>query len=281
MGMHDLFGFGTVARALSYLYWVLAIGALAVAMYQGKDRRRKIIGAMIVIALFGFLPGKALLERHQSDAYAKEAWAYFKKKCAEEAGEKIYKTFKGVKSVVVIKPLPPATEKDLFDQFWYGDPYSNATPWNERGVQAAKNLVSYSRKPDGSIQKGLEFVEIKDHSVDRYLRFSRPRSYNEEPGKEFIASPVSRLALSWDDISTPEDRRYWVAGSRLRIVDLTNGSVVAERIGYLIESGFGSTEGGRRPWLTSRGPFTSCPALIGMAYSDAWFVSNAIGSTKE
>lgn len=271
---------GTLLRALSYGYWLLAIGALLIAICKGNGMRGKVFGAALVVGLFGFLPGKALVEQHERDAYAKEAWAYFRKLCEEKSGEKIYKRFTGVKSVVVIKPLPPATERDLYDQFWYGDPYSNATPWSERGIQAAKNLVAYSRKPDGSVQKGLQFVEFR-LPIDRYVRIMRPHSYNEEPVVTDIEKPTSRYGVSWEDMSTPGDRKYWVAGSRLRVIDLDDNSVVAERIGYLIEAGFGSTAGGRRPWLTSRGPKTSCPALAGMTYSDAWFVSNVFGIDKE
>jgi hypothetical protein len=91
--------------------------------------------------------------------------------CDERAGEKIYKTYTGVKSVLVVKPLPPASEKDLFDQYWYGDPYSDATPWSKRGISAATTLTLNSRRPD-RIQKGFEFVEVKleDHGPIQYKR---------------------------------------------------------------------------------------------------------------
>jgi hypothetical protein len=62
----------------------------------------------------------------------------------------------------------------------------------------------------------------------------------------------------------------------LRVVDRTDNSVVAERNGYFIEAGFGSTAGGRRPWLTSRGPSTTCPPLINGDYDDRWFVLKSL-----
>ena len=133
--MLELTGFGNVLRGIGLLYWVLAIGVVFLAIRYGKGTRGKIIWAAVAIAAFGYLPGKALIEQHQRDAYAKEAWAYFKKLCDEKSGEKIYKTHTGVKSVLVVKPLPPATERDLFDKFWMGDPYSDATPWDRRGEQ--------------------------------------------------------------------------------------------------------------------------------------------------
>ena len=274
------FGFMMVAsQALSYLYWVLAICALVFVLYKAKDQRGKTIGIAIVVAVFGFLPGTALLEQYQREAHAKEAWAYFRKLCDEKSGEKIYKTFTGVKSVVVLKPLPPATDADHFDQFWFGDPYSSPAI-SGRGEHAAMLLTMNSR--DGSRRrKGLDFVEIKDVNRDSYIRITRPVSNSETARKDLIREPSSRFGVSWEDTSTIEDRKHWIAGSRLKIVDLRDNMVIAERIGFFIEAGFGSTDGGRRPWLSSRGPRTTCPPLHGGDYSDNWFVTSVLIQEEE
>jgi len=135
--MLEFTGIGTVLRGIGVLYWLAAVGALAFVFWKAPNWRFKALLTVVVAGVFGYLPLKQIIEQSKRDAYAREAWAYFKKKCDTEAGEKIYKTFTGVKSVLVVKPLPPASEKDLYDQFWYGDPYSNATPWNERPDHAA------------------------------------------------------------------------------------------------------------------------------------------------
>jgi hypothetical protein len=272
--MIELTGFGSVLRGIGVLYWLLATGALAFAVWKGASVRGKTIGAAIVILLFGFLPIKALIEQHQRNAYAQEAWAYFKLKCDTEAGEKIYKTFTDVKSVLVVKPLPPATEKDLYDQFWYGDPYSDATPWAKRAELAA-SVLAWEDGPISPEKRGpgFDFVESVVPGEKNFLRYSYPKGARNHV-KQPVDHAVSQFGLAWEDISTPEDRKYWVAGSRLRIVDLRDNTVVAERIGYLIESGFGVTAGQRRPWLTARGSDSSsgrsCPQVHD--YSDRWFV---------
>jgi len=231
-----------------------------------------------VLALVGACAGGG---DRKGEAYAQEAWAYFKKMCDERSGEKIYKTFIGVKGVLVVKPLPSATEKDLFDQYWYGDPYS-ATATSQRAKSAATSLTLDSRGPTG-IQRGLEFVEIvKDgDKPGQFQRIERPVSNDSLAKVIDIEKPTSRFGVAWEDISTPEDRKYWVAGSRLRVFDLTDNSIVAERIGYFIEAGFGSTAGQRRPWLASRGPSTTCPPLLGGDYSDNWFVTKVFKQTEE
>jgi len=70
------------------------------------------LGRIVVVAACGLLPACAVTAQAPDETYAKEAWAYFKKKCETEAGEKIFNTYTGVKNVLVVKSLPPATEKD-------------------------------------------------------------------------------------------------------------------------------------------------------------------------
>ena len=277
--MLEFTGMGSVLRGLGFLYWVIAIGAISLALIKGKTPHAKALWATVAVAVFGYLPGKALIEQYQRDAYAKEAWAYFKKLCDEKSGEKIYKTHTGVKSVLVVKPLPPATEKDLYDQFWYGDPYSNATPWNERGEQGAIRMTGIFRSTTGD-QTGLEFVEIPGDDTGKY--FYRLKSLDRYPyqTRSGTENSTSRFGVSWEDVSTLQDRKYWIAASRLRVIDLSDNSIVAERIGYFIEAGFGSTGGGRRPWLTSRGPNTTCPPLRNGDYEDRWFVLKSLIPTE-
>ncbi len=273
--MLELTGMGTVLRGLGGLYWLLAIGAVSLALWKVKGWQRKTLWTGVAVVVFGFLPVKGIVEKAKRDAYEREAWAYFKKKCETEAGEKIYKRFTGVKSVLVVKPLPPATEKNLYDQFWYGDPYSNAYTY-KRAQSAARHLTMPWRHRSGAgIQKGLAFVEMKNESGDGYIRIHRPLSNDKGATTEDIQQPASKFGVAWEDISTPEDRKYWVAGSRFRVVDLADNSVVAERIGYLIEAGFGSVAGQRRPWQTARGigpNGRSCPDAHDA--TDQWFITS-------
>lgn len=173
------------------------------------------------------------------DAYVKAAWAYFKKKCDPEAGEKMYKTFTGVKSVQVVKPLPPATDKDHFDQFRVGDAYSAAAT-SLRTDLSISNLV-WGNGPNSSKSRGAGFgyAELVVPGADRIiLKYYDPKGARDHT-RQKVDRAISRVGISWEDISTREDRKYWVAGSRLRVVDIIDKSVIAERIGYFIESGFG------------------------------------------
>jgi hypothetical protein len=279
--MLELTGFDVVLRGVGVLYWLLAIGALSLAIWKGATPSKKIIWGTIAVVAFGSWPAKLLIEDSQRQAYAREAWAYFKKKCETEAGEKIYKTFTGVKSVLVIKPLPPATEKDLYDQFWYGDPYS-AVAHSQRGKYETAILASPNAPVSfGQAGRGLDFIESIDVGGEKEKKSFVKYSYVDgKQDQRPIDKPISRFAISWDDISTPADRKWWVAGSRLRIIDLRNNSVVAERIGFLIEPGFGSTTGTRRPWLAARGPTTTCPQIVNGDFEDRWFILKVVNPTE-
>ena len=57
-------------------------------------------------------------------------------------------------------------------------------------------------------------------------------------GYELISKSIdkrrSRYGFTWEDLSSDEDRKYWIAGSLLKVVDLDTNEIVAERIGYMI-----------------------------------------------
>jgi hypothetical protein len=263
------------ALGLGIVYWLIAACALAAAFYYPKPPKFKALAAGLVVFLFSLLPAKFAFDAYAHSRYAQEAWAHFRKLCAEKSGEKVYKSFTGVKSILVLKPLPPASDKDHFDQFWYGDPYSGtATP--ERGLRAASILTLASRR-GGQRQEGFEFVEIGPEllKVAGYQRISSDS--RGAYARIEIERPESRFGVLWEDISTPEDRAYWVAGSRLRVVDRADNEIVAERIGFLIEAGFGSRAGARRPWQVSRHSRTTCPPLDWSdVYADQVFLTKVL-----
>lgn len=46
----------------------------------------------------------------------------------------------------------------------------------------------------------------------------------------------SRYGVTWEDISSKEDRDHWVAGGKCQIIDLQTNKVVAEVIGYVMST---------------------------------------------
>ncbi|MDR1850501.1 MAG: hypothetical protein LBQ75_10730 [Zoogloeaceae bacterium] len=204
--------------AWGYTFWI------AIPFYQAYDYEKKTEAAQA--------KGKAEIAAHE-----KEDYAYFQKKCAEDSGRFIYKTVtEPQESVYMMKPRKEATPQELADQFWMGDPY---------GMWLGQwSLLQKQKNAEGDELPMFSFVET--HDLDHpdqlwryYLRgFREPedgscpydtRSFRCEPAENI----QSRYGITWDDLSSNEDRRYWVAKSRLQIIDLQTKEVMAERIGYV------------------------------------------------
>ncbi|RYD50503.1 MAG: hypothetical protein EOP52_13980 [Sphingobacteriales bacterium] len=64
-----------------------------------------------------------------------------------------------------------------------------------------------------------------------------------------ISARSARYGIQYKDISTREEREHWIAGSSLQVIDLELKTLVAERIGYMIDPTQGDRTGGRSPWL--------------------------------
>lgn len=284
--MLEFTGIGTVLRGIGYLYWAIGIGLLWLALWKGKGWIGKALWALPVLGVWGYLPVTGYIEYQKRMAFSDEAWAYFKNLCDTKSGQKIYKTFTGVKSVLIVKPLPSATGEDLSDQFWYGDPYSDGAKGGDRSGYFASQLARRP-VPDTSAFVGFDFVEyLSDREgVRRIFRFSRrmdlPLNDPQSGQVVEIAKPESRIALAWEDISTPGDRKFWVAGSRLSVVDLNDNTVVAERIGYFIYRAFGPIDRASPPWLTTRGPSTTCPPVMTTEHDDRTFIFKTLNSIQE
>ena len=61
--MLEFTGIGSVLRGIGVLYWLIAIGALALAIWKGKNWRHKTLWAAVAVAAFGFLPAKEIVEQ--------------------------------------------------------------------------------------------------------------------------------------------------------------------------------------------------------------------------
>lgn len=280
--MLELTGLAPLYHALDYAYWLLAIIAIAAAVRLPGTRKRKVAISTVVALLLAIPPATAWLEYRKRQAYAEAAWAHFRKLCAERAGEKIYKTYTGVKSLLVLKPLPAATEQDLYDQYWMGNPYSTANIGPDRGVRLASTLLRDREFTHQWGERGFEFVEIL-LDAGRKDQVTRLDPLDVPPFlvQTIVAKPVSTIGLEWNDISTQEERKYWIAASRLRVIDLADNSVIAERTGFVIEPGFGSRARQRRPWQVARVPHATCPEIRNGTFEDRWFVHRAITPHKE
>ena len=191
-----------------------------------------------------------------------------------------------VKSVLLLNPRKKATQSELRDQYWRGDPYGYDSILPDTEV---RNYLRYLDVNDLPVirrtsRPGYRFVETRERK-GVYRRFDLSKD-----GKNVISvaieNPRSRYAVTWSDISTNEDRRFWVAGGRLKVIERATGNILGERIGYLIEPEFGSQRGGRRPWLHARltsSERAACPAFPSKGFwpINRLFVEKILRPVKE
>lgn len=208
------------------------------------------------------------------------AQAMFAERC-KKAGVTIHKTVENVEGIFLMKLRP---EKMNFgDQFRLDDPYGRdfggdaAIKTLLRGQFQAthKDIPAVNFPP----RIGYSYIEAIDPQDGKHYRYTgNVREVTKVrtvmmggdgkttfKTKEFALdrtesqSPMSRYGVTYDDISTREEREYWIAGSSLRVIDLQTNEVLAERIGYMMDWAQGSNAGGRSPWLFAAD--NACPAF--------------------
>jgi hypothetical protein len=213
------------------------------------------------------------------------AKALFDEHC-KKAGVFIHRTVKDVDGILVMKLRP--TRINYGNQYELDDPYGS----DFRGDAYLESFLRGNFLHDnggrpmpagGPPRSGYRYVEaISPADGQRYRytgRVEEPWQTNKAYLKGYTRyvmekapapGPAPRYGVTYDDISTREDRDHWVAGSSLRVVDTHSGEVLAERIGYLWDPGQGGNSGGRSAWLHAASyacpPFIKPPSPQGMAF---------------
>jgi hypothetical protein len=261
-GLIELTGLGDLLRLVGVLFWVLVIGALIAAQTLPKTRLGKAAATLVVVGLFVAFPGrwawKIKQERDAAQARYEKAEAMFRERC-KKSGVFIYRTAENVEGIFLLKLRPEGI--NYRDQYRMDDPYGK-----DSGGEGYIRFFLMKRDEKGVfnvIEVGgyryVDAIDPKDGKRYRYTgRMDEP--WKRDPhaleghrvfvlDKVLAPAPAPRYGVTYDDISTREERDYWIAGSSLRVIDLETNEVMAERIGYMMDRGQGNNSGGRAPWL--------------------------------
>lgn len=228
-----------------------------------------------LIGAFMCAPVTALAVETDPKARLQTAEKMFAERC-KKSGEFIHRTAEGVEGVFLMKLRPK--EMNSGDQYKMDDPYGRdlggdgyILTFVRGSYQAQTKGTPYPGSPP---RIGYSYVEAVDPQDGRRYRYTgridqpwlRDKSYGEWVRRfvlEKVPAPSSapRYGVTYDDISTREDRDYWIAGSSLKVIDLKTNEVMAERIGYMMDRGQGSkgAGSGRSPWLLAAD--YACPAF--------------------
>lgn len=278
-------------RLIGVLFWMVLLAALLAAYFLPKSRKKKIIAVTTVLVLFLAFPGRSLWEAKQKADAARDrltkAEAIFQERC-KKSGEFIHKTAENVEGILLMKLRP--SEMNSGDQYKMDDPYGRdlggdgyITSFVKGSYQATTTGTPALGSPP---RLGYPFVEAVDPQDGKRYRYTggmkvvgrqdtnahnvqvdMARNPNYDVNiyafkldRTPSMGPAPRYGVTYDDISTREDRDYWIAGSSLKVIDLSTNEVMAERIGYMMDRGQGSTAGFRSPWLVAADH--ACPSFF-------------------
>ena len=241
-----------IVRGIGWILWGIFAVGIYFAITKPTTATGKGLAVLSVLAIFfgPMLPGAMRAYEHQQ-RYEK-AKALFDERC-KTAGEKIYRTVDGVESVLLIKSR---SEKINFsDQYALDDPYGRDFYGDD---YAASFLWEKKEKTEWV---GYKFVVLKNNTDASLTRFSLgAKKQNDEPEVlKNITSTIPQFGVNYEDVSTLKDRDNWIAGSKLQVIQTQTGEVLGERIGWMFDSGLGSTSGGRSPWGFAA--YNACPSF--------------------
>lgn len=214
--------------------------------------------------------------REDGRARLAKAEAMFAERC-KKAGVFIHRTADNVEGVFLMKIRP--NDINYGEQYKMDDPYGRDLGGDGyiesfvKGSFQANN--SGTLNPGSPAYRGYRYVEALDPKDGKRYRYTGSRKavgkqdatapntkielqrnpnydlniYAFVLDKTPASGPMPRYGVTYDDISTREERDYWIAGSSLKVINLQTNEVMAERIGYMMDRGQGDRGGGRSPWL--------------------------------
>ena len=271
----DLTPFGPLLSALGLLYWAAALGAAGLALWLPRSWWVKLPTAAFVVAAFVYPVMSHVhirqTQRDERQARLDESMALFRERC-KGAGEKIIRTVDNVDGVVWMKWR--ADNNNLSDQFKMDDPYGQDCGAENCIANLLRVTAGASLNPEEAKRhsKGYRYIETTHPKEGRLYRYvarmehgwtqeevdlHKKQTGGDVPSYSYRfkidSVPIdkfnARYGITWDDISTREDREHWIAGGSLKVIDLHTNEVIAERVGYMIDRGQGSQAGFRSPWL--------------------------------
>ncbi|MDR2187093.1 MAG: hypothetical protein LBE62_03450 [Azonexus sp.] len=258
-------------------------------------------------ALFSFLltacvgpPAADIAQEEAARARLAKVEAMFQERC-KKAGEFIHRTAENVEGVFLLKLRPKGV--NYGDQYRMSDPYGNdligdgyieVFLW-KRDAKGLFNTITAGGygyvdaidPKDGKRYRytgGMKVVGRQDPTAHNIkLAMSKNPNYDLNIysfrlDKVPAPDPTPRYGVTYDDISTREERDYWIAGSSLKVIDLQTNEVMAERIGYMMDRGQGNEAGGRSPWLFAADH--ACPRF-GPNDDKGWGSFNQLFQTRD
>jgi hypothetical protein len=233
--------------AYAVLSGLLGLAVSSWLLWKSKRPRAAAVAALIFFGgppiIYGYLHLKAV---HEQTSYEEDV-AYVRELCAKYGGDKIYKTVDNVQGVFQMKARNPDGDFQWADQYGMMEPWALAMgDWNfnlsELGVQG-KGYWFVERQPGYGLAEGPPYQRwVLSSTVDKV---ENPNSeavidaegFALERKERKVQTLKSRYGYTTEDLTTPELRKRWIGGGRLKIIDLQTKEILAERTDFYRATG--------------------------------------------
>ena len=253
-----------ITQLIAMLYWgtmlVCALGTIFLC-YKAKPKFLKkyqwLLPApgLVVAALFFLFPKALVWQEERENAEKVAEWrkrydpakARFDQLC-QNAGEKIYRTADNVDGILLLK-VRGDDEKYQSNRY---NPLKDQM-WEDAAVESELEREGYIEeflfRSAGSFPK-YAYVDVvqKDNSITRYSTYKGEQDWvtDKQPNPHSRA----RYAVTYENDISWENRKHWIAGTTIKIIDTQTNELMAEKTMYAFvpELGYSKFEQNPNPW---------------------------------
>ena len=252
-----------ITQLIAMLYWgtmlVCALGSIFVcykAQPKFLEKYPWLLPApgLVVAALFFLFPKALVWQEERENAEKVAEWrkrydpakARFDQLC-QNAGEKIYRTADNVDGILLLKvrgddeKYQNYSYNPLKDQMWE----DAAVPMEAMGKEYIINFLPYRSHVH------YDYIDVlqKDKSIIRYsgdwhITSNAPFQVELNPRNRARYAVTHENDVSW------ENRKHWIAGTTIKIIDTKTNELMAEKTMYVFvpELGYSKFEQNPNPW---------------------------------
>ncbi len=277
--MIEASGYGALLTAANWSYWVVSGLVTWAAWWLPVSRRNKFAASAAVALLCVSLSSVRVYQYASHKRDYNEAKALFDRRCST-AGERVHRSVESVEGITLLGVRKPIQNGEKSSATWLGagfpdeangDDYIRSFLYWEHANNSTQRGFLNSDS-ENSTSPGYRYVEVKtENSFYRYFLKKPPSAdLTSEP----IHGPTALYVVEISNDIDINDRRYWVAGTKIRIIHASTGEILGERQSYAFEPGLGDTSGFRNAWSFA----ITCPNLIGWEkkYPTRFFVNRVL-----
>ena len=203
--------------------------------------------------------------------YYEPAKARFDQLC-QNAGEKIYRTADNVDGILLLKVRG---DDEKYQNYSY-NPRKDQM-WEDAAVESEFDREAYIEEfllwATSSFPR-YAYIDVvqKDSSIIRYSTRGEDRNWAMD--KQPNPHPRARYAVTYENDISWENRKHWIAGTTIKIIDTKTHELMAEKTMYAFvpELGYSKFEQNPNPW----GRGMRCPDENSYEQKTVIFVSKVL-----